>query len=248
MLSIPVITQAGNLTNDLRAHLAQAGDFPKASEIPLQLCFQRQGIGFRSAIALKLAAHTHQSPQAIAQAYLTRLTAPTPQPDPKHQTATTAFTYEAIATPQGWLEFFLVPTEIGRWLDRLLLRPENLTAPKLSPDLLFSCHYLQQRFQDLSNLAADYAPDTLQWNFENAILPTWEQALLEAIAHCALGSFENRPKPHLFAVLEQNLWEVQRHCPLFYFLRENPTQGRHYWQWFTYLAQFLACYLPQLEN
>ncbi|ANV87315.1 hypothetical protein [Picosynechococcus sp. PCC 7117] len=247
MASISVITQDGNLTNDLRVHLAQAEDLANASEIPLQLCFQRQSIGFRSAIALKLAAHSHQPPQTIAQAYLARLTAPTPQSDSKHRTATAVFTYEAIATPQGWLEFFLMPTEIGRWLDQILQR-ENLIFPQLPSDLLFSCHYLQQRFQDLSCLATDYTTDTPQWNFEKTLLPAWEQALLEAIARCALGSFHRSPKPHFFAALEQTLWEVQRRCPLFYFLRENPTQGHHYWQWFAYLAQFLAHYLPQLEN
>ncbi|ANV90457.1 hypothetical protein [Picosynechococcus sp. PCC 8807] len=247
MASISVITQDGNLTNDLRVHLAQAGDLANVSEVPLQLCFQRQGIGFRSAIALKLAAHSHQPPQTIAQAYLARLIAPMPQLDSKHQAATAVFTYEAIATPQGWLEFFLMPTEIGRWLDQILQR-ENLIFPQLPPDLLFSCHYLQQRFYDLSHLATDYTADTPQWNFEKTLLPAWEQALLEAIARCVLGSFHRSPKPHFFATLEQTLWELQRRCPLFYFLRENPTQGHHYWQWFAYLAQFLAHYLPQLEN
>lgn len=124
MASISVITQDGNLTNDLRVHLAQAGDLAKASEIPLQLCFQRQGIGFRSAIALKLAAHSHQPPQTIAQAYLAQLTTPTPQSNLKHRTATAVFTYEAIATPQGWLEFFFDADG-----DRPLAR-SNITARK----------------------------------------------------------------------------------------------------------------------
>ncbi|MBV5260104.1 hypothetical protein FLX56_16955 [Synechococcus moorigangaii CMS01] len=236
-----VASQVGDLPTDLRHLLAHLSGSLLPESIPLQLGFQRKGLGFRSAIALKLAAPTQASPQRIAQGYLAQLPHLAPPQNNSKPSEISQYTYEAIATAQGWLEFTLVPTDIGRWLDQVLQR-ENFGPLELDADLRFSCHYLQGRFHDLSTLATDYSKQSPQWHFEHTLLPSWEQTVLEAIAHCIFSS----AKPHRFAALEQSLWELQRHCPLFGLLRTEPSLGVHYWQWFCYLAQFLDHYLPKV--
>ncbi|MEB3225648.1 MAG: hypothetical protein VKJ86_07570 [Synechococcus sp.] len=243
------VIQGGDLTTALRDRLAQILDLEttETSAIPLGLCFRCRGLGFRSAIALKYAARTGQDPHSVAQGYLERLIEVSRQqllPNPNNGLS---LTWKAIATERGWLEFWLIPSDIGRWLDQLLI-VESPTIPSLDTNLLFACHYLQARCQDLSTLARDYADCSPQWHFDRTPFSVWEQALLEAIAHCALASLNDHPQPHLIIALEKSLGEFLRHCTLFYFLRSEPERGAHYWQWLTYLRQFLQQYLPASQD
>ncbi|BAW96748.1 hypothetical protein NIES970_16870 [[Synechococcus] sp. NIES-970] len=240
---LSVVTEAADLSAALQDLLAQPGQYP-AKDIPLSLCFRRPGLGFRSAIARKLAHHQAQVPQQLAQQYLEQITA-TVSPT---NNATHLFTYEAIATPQGWLEFSLIPLDIGRWLDQVI-RPQAPISITLDADLLFSCHYLRSRCQELSDLAAVYHSTQLpQWHFHHSRFPAWEQTLLEAIARYVLAALNHQPKPHLLATVEKSLWEFHRHCSLFGYLQQQPTLGCHYWQWLKYLAQFFQNYLPPSQD
>jgi len=216
------------------------------ADIPLSLCFRRQGLGYRSAIALKLA--TPQSPSAIilAQKYLTQLAAKA-----KPENLEQFWCYRGTATTNGWLEFFLEPISLAAWLD---LCEDNCTAfkPNEFPEKLgkipatFGYQYLQVRCRQLAELADNLQPmGQQQWFFERPELPSWEQTLLDSlvrfIVHLAQGSFSER----LLLQLEHAAWEFHRHCPLFAWQRTQPELFAHYRRWLQLIQiVFTAC----LEN
>lgn len=228
------------LETGLQARLSQS--FPElgAKDIPLSLCFQRRGLGFRSAIALKLAQQAQTSPHSIAQQCLTALSI-----IPAASFGDEQWSFEAIATTGGWLEFFLTKADLGRWLDLLLAEvchPAGFATDRL-PKPPFSFQYLHARCHSLATLAAHHCPQVAPaWHFEDTDFPDWEQTLLEAIAALGLAMGSGKFHHRLLVKVEQAFWEFHRHCPLFYFLREEPSLGSHYCQWITLLEKlFYAC-------
>lgn len=225
----------GGTIATLQNHLARVIPHQRAIEIPVQLCFQRQGLGWRSPIARQQAQRQQDSPQRLAQHYLEALVQLSVAEE-------AGWPYQAIATAQGWLEFFLVPEALGMWLDALLTRLHHLeqSTQPLAP-VPFGFQYLHARCQTLTTLAATTLPHHApQWQFAAITLTPWEQLLLEAIAAFAVSLERNAGQHRRLQQVEQAFWQWQQHCPLFAFLRTELSRGLHYWQWLHYLQQIFA--------
>lgn len=214
------------------------------TDIPLSLCFRRQGLGYRSAIALKRAAA--ESPAFLAQQYLTRLAA-LEQPKDLGQ----YWCFRGTATTEGWLEFCLEPKSLAAWLD---LCQDNFAAfefgqfPKKSDHTPppFRFQYLQVRCRQLTELAASLQPGgQQQWFFERPKLPSWEQTLLDCLVRFSLRLAQGEFSERLLLQLDQAFWEFHRHCPLFAWQRTQPSLFAHYRRWLQLIrVVFVAC----LEN
>lgn len=212
-------------------------------DIPLSLCFQRQGVGYRSAIALKLATTPSPSATTLAQKYLAQLVA-----QDKPENSEQYWCYRVTATTKGWLEFFLEPKSLAAWLD---LCQEYFAAfrPSLFPKKFgktpatFRFQYLQVRCRQLTDLAASLqTTGQSQWFFERPELPNWEQTLLDRLVDFSLRLVQGGFSERLLLQLDQAFWDFHRHCPLFAWQRSQPKLFAHYQRWLQLIhVVFVAC-------
>lgn len=216
------------------------------TDIPLSLCFQRQGLGYRSAIALKLATTQSSSATILAQKYLAQLVT-----KDKPENLERCWCYRGTATTEGWLEFFLEPKSLEVWLD---LCQGYFTGFKLSslPQKIgktpatFRFQYVQVRCRQLAELADSLQPmGQQQWFFERPELPTWEQKLLDCLVRFSLRLARGEFSERLLLQLDQAFWDFHRHCPLFAWQRTQSRLFCHYRRWLQLIQRvFVAC----LEN
>lgn len=139
----PEVTVKCFLLLKLQGAIAQQGI---TSEIPLNRAKNRERVVYVSAIALKLAATSHQTPQAIA-VQLAEILKPLCCPD-----------FAVEVAPSGIIELELTDAGLAFWLQRLaqscLPVPEYRTlSPVISADRLFPIQYSHARCCSLLRMA-----------------------------------------------------------------------------------------------
>ncbi|NJN73288.1 MAG: hypothetical protein HC799_11030, partial [Limnothrix sp. RL_2_0] len=235
-----------NLESGLKRAIAAIMVDISPADIPLSLGLRCQGLGYRSAIALKQAANQAQAPPLLAQQYLTKLVAPVPPPELEQY-----WCYQGTATTEGWLEFCLEPMSLKAWMD--LCQDHFATLPpRQFPDklgktpLTFRFQYLQVRCRQLTELADSCQPTgPQQWFFERLELPSWEQTLLDCLVRFSLCLAQGDFSERLLFQLGQAFWDFHRYCPLFAWQRTQPRLFAHYRRWLQLIhVLFVAC----LEN
>ncbi|MGB2925527.1 MAG: hypothetical protein WBB82_09515 [Limnothrix sp.] len=224
-------------------------DFSPA-DIPLSLCFQRSGLGYRSAIAKKLAATQAQSPKVLAEQYLEQLA----QLNNEKKTAP-IWTYHATATEQGWLEFFLNPQSLTHWLEcchhefRYTFFGRATNSSKIFDSSLtsnidpFRFQYLQVRCAQLSRQANKLSPNTIgQWHFDDSEQSPIEQALLDSLVALTFALEQGDFSERLLLKLDQAFWDWHRYCPFLGLRHRQPALFEHYRCWLGLIhTVFVAC-------
>ncbi len=250
---VRVYTDIHNL--DLRSGLKSAitPQFPEftAQSIPLSSSFRRQGLGLRSAVLLQWSARHKIDIAPLRARTLEGFSAP---PSSTEQLENT-WQFEVTIPETGWLEFQLLPHNLTVWLERcgeFLLLPEERAIACFSrvEQPSFAWQYLQQRCRDLLELAHDFAAQgSPQWQFEDYLIPHWEQTLLDSVARLffKLLDLESGDRPTLKTVdlknIETAFWEFHRHCHLFAYYPAQPQRFWHYCAWLQLLEAIATTYL-----
>ena len=248
-----VYTDIHNL--DLRSGLksAIAQQFPEltAQSIPFSLSFRRQGLGLRSAVLLQWSARQKVDLAQLRLQALERFSTVTHPTDHIEKT----WQFDVTIPETGWLEFQLLPSNLTVWLERcsdFLTSPEDQAIACLSliEPPSFAWQYLQQRCRDLLELAHDFAAQgSPQWQFEDYLIPAWEQTLLDNVARLFLKllALESGNRHILKTVdltnIETAFWEFHRHCHLFAYYPAQPQRFWHYCAWLQLLEAIATMYL-----
>ncbi|AFY37975.1 hypothetical protein Lepto7376_1641 [[Leptolyngbya] sp. PCC 7376] len=235
-----------NLMLGLKSAIAQGFPIPTGCSIPLSSSFQRQGLGFRSAVLLQLSAHQEKSLQELQDKAYDHFQTPRISPPEFAK----AWQFEVTITETGWLEFYLDQKSLGRWLDccrqeLVTLEPEVILPLDQATPPNFRYHYLWHRCKDLSQLAKEFAHHgSPQWQFANYTIPVWEQTLLDGTVRFLFATLINQELgDRHFQTVDKAFWEFHRHCHLFAFYPAQPERFWHYCAWLDLVQAIAASHL-----